>query len=61
MVIFSGGPTQERDESIHEEVRAIRDGGGFGSIIGRNAFQRRRADALRLLRTVMDIYAGAAK
>jgi class I fructose-bisphosphate aldolase len=61
MVIFSGGPTQERDEAIYEEIRAIRDGGGFGSIIGRNAFQRKRADALRLLRTVMDIYAGAAK
>ncbi|MGH7426038.1 MAG: class I fructose-bisphosphate aldolase, partial [Candidatus Methylomirabilales bacterium] len=30
----------------------------FGSIIGRNAFQRRKADALRLLDTVMKIYAG---
>ncbi|MGH7263789.1 MAG: class I fructose-bisphosphate aldolase [Candidatus Rokuibacteriota bacterium] len=61
IVIFSGGPTQERDEAIYEEVRAIRDGGGFGSIIGRNAFQRKRADALRVLRAVMDIYAGAEK
>ncbi|MFB3062397.1 MAG: fructose-bisphosphate aldolase, partial [Candidatus Binatia bacterium] len=32
--------------------------GGFGSIIGRNSFQRLRSDALKLLRTVMDIYAG---
>ena len=61
IVIFSGGPKQESDEAIYEEVRAIRDGGGFGSIIGRNAFQRKRPDALRLLRTVVDIYAGTVK
>jgi len=57
IVIFSGGPA-EADEVLLEEVRAIRDGGGFGSIIGRNSFQRRKADALRLLDTVMKIYAG---
>jgi class I fructose-bisphosphate aldolase len=43
---------------VFEEVRAIRDGGGFGSIIGRNSFQRRKADALRLLDTIMKIYGG---
>jgi class I fructose-bisphosphate aldolase len=57
LVIFSGGPA-EADEVVLEEVRAIRDGGGFGSIIGRNSFQRRKADALRLLESVMKIYAG---
>jgi len=57
IVIFSGGPA-EADEALLEEIRAIRDGGGFGSIIGRNSFQRRKADALRLLDTVMKIYAG---
>ncbi len=61
VVIFSGGPTQESDEAVYEEVRAIRDGGGFGSIIGRNSFQRKRPDALRFLKTVMDIYAGSLK
>jgi fructose-bisphosphate aldolase, class I len=61
IVIFSGGPTQESDEAVYEEVRAIRDGGGFGSIIGRNSFQRKRPDALRFLKTVMDIYAGTVK
>jgi class I fructose-bisphosphate aldolase len=61
VVIFSGGPTQENDEAIYDEARAIRDGGGFGSIIGRNSFQRKRADALRLLKTIMDIYAGTVK
>ncbi|MGH7381536.1 MAG: class I fructose-bisphosphate aldolase [Candidatus Methylomirabilales bacterium] len=57
IVIFSGGPA-EADEALLDETRAIRDGGGFGSIIGRNSFQRRKADALRLLDTVMKIYAG---
>jgi len=60
IVIFSGGPA-ESDDKILEEVRAIRDGGGFGSIIGRNSFQRPRGDALDFLRQVMDIYAGKAK
>ncbi len=57
ILIFSGGPKGE-DSAVLGEVRAIRDGGGFGSIIGRNSFQRLRPDALKLLRTVMDIYAG---
>jgi class I fructose-bisphosphate aldolase len=61
IVIFSGGPTQANDEAVFEEARAIRDGGGFGSIIGRNSFQRKREDALRFLRTIMDIYAGTVK
>lgn len=60
IVIFSGGPA-ERDEVIFEEVRAIRDGGGFGSIIGRNSFQRKKPEALRFLRTIMEIYAGTRK
>jgi class I fructose-bisphosphate aldolase len=57
IVIFSGGPS-ETDDKILSEVRGIRDGGGFGSIIGRNSFQRKKADALKLLDTVMKIYAG---
>jgi class I fructose-bisphosphate aldolase len=59
IVIFSGGPA-ESDDKILAEVRAIRDGGGFGSIIGRNSFQRKKADALRLLDQVMAIYEGKA-
>jgi class I fructose-bisphosphate aldolase len=55
IVIFSGGPA-ETDQVVLDEVRAIRDGGGFGSIIGRNSFQRAKPDALRLLNTIMDIY-----
>ena len=57
ILIFSGGPA-ESDEKILEEVKAIRDGGGFGSIIGRNSFQRKKADALKLLDTIINIYKG---
>ncbi len=60
VVIFSGGPA-ERDDVVFEEVRAIRDGGGFGSIIGRNSFQRKKPEALKFLRTIMEIYAGTLK
>ena len=48
------------DEKLLDEVRAIQAGGGFGSIIGRNSFQRPRAEAIKLLNTIMDIYAGAS-
>ena len=61
VVIFSGGATRENDEAIFEECRAIRDGGGFGSIIGRNSFQRQRERALGFLDTVMKIYSGELK
>jgi class I fructose-bisphosphate aldolase len=60
IVIFSGGEAKETS-AIMDEIRAIRDGGGFGSIIGRNSFQRKKAEALDFLRGVMDIYAGAAQ
>ena len=59
IVIFSGGPANT-DEKVLDEIRAINQGGGFGSIIGRNSFQRKKADALRLLGTVMNIYSGKA-
>jgi fructose-bisphosphate aldolase, class I len=58
IVIFSGGPA-EANEMVLNEIRAIRDGGGFGSIIGRNSFQRKKSDALWLLDDIMKIYAGA--
>jgi class I fructose-bisphosphate aldolase len=55
MVIFSGGDTKDT-ESLLEDVRSIAAGGGFGSIMGRNAFQRPRAEALTLLANVMEIF-----
>ncbi|MFO0773168.1 MAG: class I fructose-bisphosphate aldolase [Nitrospiraceae bacterium] len=57
IVIFSGGAKSE-DKNVFEEVKAIRDGGGFGSIIGRNSFQRPKPEALKFLGTVMSLYAG---
>ncbi len=58
IVIFSGGPAQDR-EGLVEEIRSIAEGGGFGSIIGRNSFQRPKAEAIDMLHEVMDIYAQA--
>jgi class I fructose-bisphosphate aldolase len=55
IVIFSGG-AKGADEKIFEECKGIRDGGGFGSIIGRNSFQRKKPDALKFLDQVMKIY-----
>lgn len=57
IVIFSGGALGKEDNLI-EEAKAIQEGGGFGSIIGRNSFQRPKAEALKLLGKVMDIYSG---
>src|SRR5216684_1780912 len=57
ILIFSGGEAKGTDE-ILQEVRGLRDGGAFGSIIGRNSFQRPRDEGLKLLRDVIDIFAG---
>lgn len=60
IVIFSGG-AKGSDDKVFDEVRGVRDGGGFGSIIGRNSFQRPRAEALKFLDTVMKLYRGDLK
>ena len=59
IVIFSGGASKGAD-SVYDDARAIRDGGGNGSIIGRNSFQRPRVEALALLAKLVDIYKGRA-
>jgi class I fructose-bisphosphate aldolase len=56
IVIFSGGEAKGTEEVL-AEVREIAAGGGFGSIMGRNAFQRPKAEAIALLQAVMDVYA----
>ncbi len=56
ILIFSGGPTDETSNFL-EEVKAIHKGGGFGSIVGRNSFQRKKPEALQFLQDIMDIYA----
>lgn len=57
VVIFSGGAAKGR-EAVLEEIGQIHAGGGFGSIVGRNSFQRERSDGIALLNEIMDIYAG---
>lgn len=57
IVIFSGGEAKET-QALLEEIKGIKEGGGFGSIMGRNAFQRPKAEALKLLKDVMSIYRG---
>ncbi|MBI2255720.1 MAG: class I fructose-bisphosphate aldolase [Proteobacteria bacterium] len=57
IVVFSGGASKGLD-GLYDEVRGIRDGGGNGSIIGRNTFQRPREDALKMLDTIIKIYQG---
>jgi len=56
IVIFSGGAAKGEKE-ILEDIKAIHEGGGFGSIIGRNSFQRPMKDAVKLLKKIMAIYA----
>jgi class I fructose-bisphosphate aldolase len=55
IVIFSGG-SKASGEAFFDDIRGIRDGGGYGSIIGRNSFQRPWDEALQFIRTVIDIY-----
>ena len=57
IVVFSGG-AKKGESSVYDDARAIRDGGGNGSIIGRNTFQRPREDALKMLDTIIKIYQG---
>ena len=59
IVIFSGGATKGTD-AVLEEVGEIAKGGGYGSIVGRNAFQRSETDAVKLLHDIMDLYAAQA-
>ena len=56
IVIFSGGEAKGTADVL-EEIRGLKEGGSFGSIMGRNAFQRPKKEALQLLADVMRIYA----
>ncbi len=56
IVIFSGGEAKGTEEVL-AEVTEIAEGGAFGSIMGRNAFQRPRTEAIELLHAVMAIHA----
>ncbi|MEM7072192.1 MAG: class I fructose-bisphosphate aldolase [Pseudomonadota bacterium] len=55
LVVFSGGAAKD-EAALLEEASAIRIGGGNGSIVGRNSFQRSPEDALALLKNMADCY-----
>jgi class I fructose-bisphosphate aldolase len=57
IVVFSGGNAKTENE-IYDEVRSLYKGGANGSIIGRNTFQRPRAEALAMLDKIIKIYQG---
>jgi class I fructose-bisphosphate aldolase len=57
MVVFSGGAAKGAD-AVFQDARDSRDGGGNGSIIGRNAFQRPREEALAMFEQMIRIYKG---
>jgi fructose-bisphosphate aldolase, class I len=59
LIVFSGGAAKGED-GVLDDTRAIRDGGGNGSIIGRNCFQRPREEAMQMLDTMIAIYKGKA-
>lgn len=59
IVVFSGGEAKDL-EGLYTEVRGLRDGGASGSIIGRNTFQRPKAEALAMLAKIIEIYQGKA-
>ena len=57
IVVFSGGEAKDLD-GVLNEVRAVYAGGANGSIIGRNTFQRPKAEALDMLNRIIKIYQG---
>ncbi len=57
IVIFSGGEAKDT-ASVLDEVKQLAQGGAFGSIMGRNAFQRPKKEAIELLTNVMETFAG---
>jgi class I fructose-bisphosphate aldolase len=59
IVVFSGGEAAGA-ETLYETVHGLRDGGANGSIIGRNTFQRPKAEALTMLSRIIEIYQGKA-
>ena len=52
------GRREDGADAVYDNARAIRDGGGNGSIIGRNTFQRPRDEALEMLGKLVEIYKG---
>lgn len=57
LVVFSGGETHSV-EDVLKETKDIYEGGGTGSIIGRNCFKRPESEALKMLDQMIQIYKG---
>ena len=57
IVVFSGGGKKDLN-GLYDEAKAIYLGGGNGSIIGRNTFQRDRKEAISMLNNLINIYKG---
>ena len=57
IIIFSGGASKSTDD-LMKEVKELAMGGAFGSIMGRNAFQRPKEESIKLLQDVMDTFSG---
>ena len=55
IVVFSGGNSKNSSDLL-EEIKQINLGGGNGSIIGRNTFQRPKEEAINLLKEIIEIY-----
>lgn len=60
LILFSGGAMSDI-ATLEDHAGAICEGGGAGSIIGRNSFQRPRAEAMAMLESLMRIYAASAQ
>jgi class I fructose-bisphosphate aldolase len=56
IVINSGGAAKGEKEVL-EETRQLSAGGSFGSIVGRNSFQRSEEEGIALLHKIQDIHA----
>ena len=59
MIIFSGGESRD-SAGLLADIQGLAEGGAFGAIMGRNAFQRPRAEGIKRLHDVMDIFKKAS-
>ncbi len=59
IVLFSGGASKDIS-LLKEEIIAIKAGGGNGSIIGRNTFQRPEEESIAMLEEIISIYGSYA-
>lgn len=57
-VVFSGG-AKRSEAALLQEAEAISKNGGYGMILGRNVFQRKRDDAKNLLGEIHKVFEGS--